>query len=288
MTVPEAMKKAETPPSFESSSTRVGWILIIGYFLSLTIAYCFPTGKEVVFYPILLLFFLLAFPRTFHIALCELDLIRLPKGLLKDLAFTCQILALNELMGTLYFLLFAGNAESAVSAEPPVTISLIVSGLVLAPIVEETIFRGLLWRTLSQYGKLFALLTTSILFVLMHGAGAPFIIVMLGASAVLVMSRTDNLIFPILMHMIHNSGLLLPTVADDGKVEFLIPVILNLGLLVLSFCFLKGSFAQEKFVTSLYDPSLAKKLSLFFKTSGILLYVLIFGGQMLLSIITPT
>lgn len=285
--MPGPMKRAETVPSLESSSTRVGWILIVGYFLSLTIVYCFPTGREVVFYPIFLLFFLLVFPRTFHIALRELDLIRLPKGLFKDLAFTCCILALNELIGTLFFLCIGNAGGYDASAEPPVTVGLILSGLVLAPIVEETIFRGLLWRTLSQDGQLFALLTTSILFVLMHGAGAPFIIVMLGVSAGLVMSRTDNLIYPILMHMIHNSGLLLPTVADGGKVEFLIPVIANLGLLLLSFCILKRNFTQEKLVKSLYDPSLSKKLSLFFKTSGVLLYMLIFGGQLIMAIMSP-
>ena len=285
--MPEPMKRAETVPSLESSSTRVGWILIVGYFLSLTIAYCLPTGKEVVFYPIFLLFFLMAFPRTFHIALRELDLIRLPKSLFKDLAFTCCILALNELIGTLFFLCIGNAGGYDASAEPPVTVGLILSGLVLAPIVEETIFRGLLWRTLGQYGQLFALLTTSILFVLMHGAGTPFIIVMLGVSAGLVMSRTDNLIYPILMHMIHNSGLLLPTVADGGKVEFLIPVIANLGLLLLSFCILKRDFTQEKLVKSLYDPSLSKKLSLFFKTSGVLLYMLIFGGQLIMAIMSP-
>ena len=285
--MPGPMKRAETVPSLESSSTRVGWILIVGYFLSLTIAYCFPTGREVVFYPIFLLFFLLVFPRTFHIALRELELIRLPKGLFKNLAFTCCILALNELIGTLFFLCIGNAGGYDVSAEPPVTVGLILSGLVLAPIVEETIFRGLLWRTLGQYGQLFALLTTSILFVLMHGAGTPFIIVMLGVSAGLVMSRTDNLIYPILMHMIHNSGLLLPTVTDGGKVEFLIPVIANLGLLLLSFCILKRDFTQEKLVKSLYDPSLSKKLSLFFKTSGVLLYMLIFGGQLIMSILTP-
>ena len=285
--MPGPMKRAETVPSLESSSTRVGWILIVGYFLSLTIVYCFPTGREVVFYPIFLLFFLLVFPRTFHIALRELELIRLPKGLFKDLAFTCCILALNELIGTLFFLCIGNAGGYDASAEPPVTVGLILSGLVLAPIVEETIFRGLLWRTLSQDGQLFALLTTSILFVLMHGAGAPFIIVMLGVSAGLVMSRTDNLIYPILMHMIHNSGLLLPTVADGGKVEFLIPVIANLGLLLLSFCILKRNFTQEKLVKSLYDPSLSKKLSLFFKTSGVLLYMLIFGGQLIMAIMSP-
>lgn len=285
--MPGPMKRAETVPSLESSSTRVGWILIVGYFLSLTIVYCFPTGREVVFYPIFLLFFLLVFPRTFHIALRELELIRLPKGLFKNLAFTCCILALNELIGTLFFLCIGNAGGYDVSAEPPVTVGLILSGLVLAPIVEETIFRGLLWRTLSQDGQLFALLTTSILFVLMHGAGAPFIIVMLGVSAGLVMSRTDNLIYPILMHMIHNSGLLLPTVAGGGKVEFLIPVIANLGLLLLSFCILKRNFTQEKLVKSLYDPSLSKKLSLFFKTSGVLLYMLIFGGQLIMAIMSP-
>ena len=87
--------------------------------------------------------------------------------------------------------------------------------------------------------------------------------------------------------MIHNSGLLLPTVTDGGKVEFLIPVIANLGLLLLSFCILKRNFTQEKLVKSLYDPSLSKKLSLFFKTSGVLLYMLIFGGQLIMAIMSP-
>ena len=285
--MPEAMKKAKTVPSLESSSTRVGWILIVGYFLSLTIVYCFPTGREVVFYPIFLLFFLLVFPRTFHIALRELELIRLPKGLFKDLAFTCCILALNELIGTLFFLCIGNAGGYDASAEPPVTVGLILSGLVLAPIVEETIFRGLLWRTLSQDGQLFALLTTSILFVLMHGAGAPFILGMLGVSVGLVMARTDNLIYPILMHMIHNSGLLLPTVTDGGKVEYLIPAAVNLGLLAASFFLLKASSTWSEMGKSLYDPTLAKKLAQFFCTSGILLYMLIFGGQMILSMITP-
>ena len=280
-------KKAEEVLSLEASSTRAGWILVVGYFLSLRVVYGLPSGKEILFYPVWLLFFLIAFPRVFPIALRELDLVRPPRGLLKDLAFTCQILALNELIGILYFLLFVGNAESGVSAEPPVTVSLVLSGLVLAPIVEETIFRGLLWRTLSQYGQLFALLTTSILFVLMHGAGAPFILGMLGVSVGLVMARTDNLIYPFLMHMIHNSGLLLPTVTDGGKVEYLIPAAVNLGLLAASFFLLKASSTWSEMGKSLYDPTLAKKLAQFFCTSGILLYMLIFGGQMILSMITP-
>ena len=270
-------KKAEEVLSLEASSTRAGWILVVGYFLSLRVVYGLPSGKEILFYPVWLLFFLIAFPRVFPIALRELDLVRPPRGLLKDLAFTCQILALNELIGILYFLLFVGNAESGVSAEPPVTVSLVLSGLVLAPIVEETIFRGLL----------FALLTTSILFVLMHGAGAPFILGMLGVSVGLVMARTDNLIYPILMHMIHNSGLLLPTVTDGGKVEYLIPAAVNLGLLAASFFLLKASSTWSEMGKSLYDPTLAKKLAQFFCTSGILLYMLIFGGQMILSMITP-
>ena len=45
----------------------------------------------------------------------------------------------------------------------------IFTGVILGPLVEEWIFRGILWSKLKSYGEGFAILATTILFAIMHG-----------------------------------------------------------------------------------------------------------------------
>lgn len=47
----------------------------------------------------------------------------------------------------------------------------IFTGVILGPLVEEWIFRGILWSKLKSYGEGFAILATTILFAIMHGQG---------------------------------------------------------------------------------------------------------------------
>lgn len=56
------------------------------------------------------------------------------------------------------------------------TVSMFLYSALVAPVVEELIFRGAILKTLEPYGKWFALLASSLLFGLMHGnfAQIPF------------------------------------------------------------------------------------------------------------------
>ena len=63
----------------------------------------------------------------------------------------------------------------------------IFTGVILGPLVEEWIFRGILWSKLKSYGEGFAILATTILFAIMHGQGLLLIFLLIGFfSGVLV------------------------------------------------------------------------------------------------------
>lgn len=58
-------------------------------------------------------------------------------------------------------------AEASTSAS--VTLSMLLYSVVIAPMVEELVFRGAVLRTLERWGRGFALVTSAVLFGLMHG-----------------------------------------------------------------------------------------------------------------------
>ncbi|MEG0249596.1 MAG: type II CAAX endopeptidase family protein [Peptostreptococcus sp.] len=65
--------------------------------------------------------------------------------------------------------LFGLSAVSeANSGEASATISMVMYGIIIAPIVEEVIYRGVLMRSLEKYGAYAAILISSILFGTMH------------------------------------------------------------------------------------------------------------------------
>ena len=66
--------------------------------------------------------------------------------------------------------------------------------VISAPIMEELVFRGIGIGILRKYGNGFAVLTTSLLFALMHVG------VMLG----IIMVLTKNILFSVLLHMMIN------------------------------------------------------------------------------------
>ena len=57
------------------------------------------------------------------------------------------------------------------SMKPDITynLSIVLSACIIAPIMEELLFRGLILQTLKRYGNVFAILVTSLLFALLHG-----------------------------------------------------------------------------------------------------------------------
>ena len=95
------------------------------------------------------------------------------------------------------------------------------SAAIAAPIVEELIFRGYLYPIMKKYtGAWFALISSSLLFGIIHVSLVPLIpLALFGAILVLLYEYTEAIWTPIIAHCIFNTatlvnilypGLLLP------------------------------------------------------------------------------
>jgi uncharacterized protein len=81
------------------------------------------------------------------------------------------------------------------------------AAIVLAPIVEESLFRGILYRYIKQRGyPMFALSSTSLFFAAIHGNLMTFVpLTFLAMVLVLLYERTQMLLTPILLHAVFNA-----------------------------------------------------------------------------------
>lgn len=84
-------------------------------------------------------------------------------------------------------------------------ISLISLALIPA-VCEELIFRGVLVNTLKHKGKMFAIILSSIMFSIFHFSPSQLIYPMcFGLILGIVYLRTNNILFPIILHFINNA-----------------------------------------------------------------------------------
>lgn len=83
-----------------------------------------------------------------------------------------------------------------------------ISVIVIAPIAEELLFRGILYPTFKQAGHAkLGLWVTSFLFAFLHNNGPSFVpFLVLAILLVLVYEATDNLLAPILTHSFFNTA----------------------------------------------------------------------------------
>ncbi|MGQ3684159.1 MAG: lysostaphin resistance A-like protein [Candidatus Loosdrechtia sp.] len=90
---------------------------------------------------------------------------------------------------------------------PFILISLVFFGIVIAPVIEEVLFRGFLQPALrNTFGSRYAILTTAFLFATVHMDLFAFLqIFILGILLGYVYEKTQTLIAPIVVHILHNS-----------------------------------------------------------------------------------
>jgi membrane protease YdiL (CAAX protease family) len=96
---------------------------------------------------------------------------------------------------------------------------LVLVGVVAAPLVEELVFRGVLFRKWRfRHGPLVAVCLTSVVFAALH-PGRQLNMAILGVQLVLLYTSTRTLWAPVLAHLINNSlaiGALLTTTTIDS------------------------------------------------------------------------
>jgi membrane protease YdiL (CAAX protease family) len=119
---------------------------------------------------------------------------------------------------------------------------------ILGPILEEIIFRHGIHRTLSRSNLIIAYVVSSLSFGIAHGnliqgtyAG------ILGFVLAFILTNTDNLLYPIIVHMTINTSSTLITFLPDSIPEIWILVIMFVLSIFLTVPFLKSDSSNELF-----------------------------------------
>ncbi|GBG57430.1 putative membrane peptidase YdiL [Sporomusaceae bacterium FL31] len=80
----------------------------------------------------------------------------------------------------------------------------ILTTVILAPICEEVIFRGLIFGAVKQFNQYFAYMVSVSLFYVYHGAEASYLHILLGIFFAFTFVRFNTLLAPIILHSAHN------------------------------------------------------------------------------------
>ena len=121
------------------------------------------------------------------------------------------ILAINFLSGYLFVEYSLQNHVNQLSVSQKITISQLLSIAVLAPIIEEFYFRGILFKYFEKTKcKFFILIVTSLIFTFIHFniPSSPTLFA-LGISLAYLKLITCSLFLPIIMHSLFNCLMLL-------------------------------------------------------------------------------
>lgn len=84
----------------------------------------------------------------------------------------------------------------------------VFAAVISAPIMEELLFRGVGIGVLRKYGNGFSILTTWLLFILMHVGVRVVIVLPSGLMLGILMVLTKNIFFPVLLHIMVNGWVL--------------------------------------------------------------------------------
>ena len=137
-----------------------------------------------------------------------------------------------------------GHAPAApdfsVSYQQPFAVTFyLLYAVIVAPIVEETLFRGLILRSLQHFGNLFAIIVSSLLFGLWHGNLEQAIPIVLSSFLFgIIAIRSNSLIPSIIAHSMNN----LIVFGFGLLFDFLSPTPTNIIYIIIVFsCVLAGA-----------------------------------------------
>lgn len=163
------------------------------------------------------------------------------------------------------------------------TVLMITAAVILAPLTEEFICRGVLLRVFRRYGDIFAVVASSLVWALLHGnfvQGIPVFI--LGLFFGMLALRSGSILPTFLIHAFNNSLALFSTSALHGSIEArLAEVSISLTILLLSIVLFPIYY--KKFVIKDKGRP-AKGFAIFFTCVPILLVILFCAYTTVLSV----
>lgn len=279
---------------------KIGWTLLFAYFGSLILSRTMPiVAEHMAFYILWACIVWMGMKKWGRLSLLETcysknkyELSVLEKGLL-----TAFVIFLSHVFCAAVLFLYAKgfqdiemmNDESFHSG-----LDVFIGGM-LGPLVEEWIFRGILWSKLKPYGEGFAILATTILFAMMHGQGLLLVFLLVGFFSGVLVCLTGNLWYSVIFHVIHNLGILLwENELLSFSTNMVLTILLNAGLflillILLLICSKKNILFHLYYcMKQLLEKSVSEKsrLAVFFNTAGIMSIVFYFGVSWLMSLVS--
>lgn len=135
-----------------------------------------------------------------------------------------------------------------ISHDPQTYAADIISAVILAPIGEELIYRGVVLRCAAKVSQRFAIFFSALIFGLMHGNPYQFVLgFLLGIPLAMITIKTGSIIPAIICHMANNGIASATTIVEYYNEDLsyalgiiAIPVFFIIGIIVLINSFLKG------------------------------------------------
>ncbi len=147
--------------------------------------------------------------------------------------------------------------------------------VVIAPIIEEIIFRGVLINKLRCYGDRVCILVSAFMFALYHGNISQLLYAfVLGAIFSYIVLRCGTIKYSILLHMCINfcGGILFPTIIDTNSELLILIAVLAIFLSLIIGIIL---FLKNKKNIRLYDGEIDINKGIIFKNFGMIAYIIL-------------
>lgn len=172
--------------------------------------------------------------------------------------------------------------------KPSVYAADVISSVILAPIGEELIYRGIVLRCTAKISQRFAIFFSAFIFGIMHGNPYQFVLgFLLGIPMAMITIKTGSLIPSIICHMVNNTVASVPSIVEyfNEDAAFAVsvislPVFLIAGLVVFAMEAASGEMKLPE-----YTPYHKKRTFPILITSWSMIVVMIFyAGDLIMSI----
>ena len=234
-------------------------------------------------------------------------------------AFTYVGSMIGSLFNNMFTAIFGEAPENVVEdmvVSSPVWIIILVT-VIVAPIVEELMFRKLLIDRMSIYGDKLAIIVSAIAFGLFHGNFYQlFYATLIGFILGYIYTKTGNIIYPIAMHILFNLWGTLPArllgdsidryyeltelMATEGEAAIDMAEYLSLTLLVGGYSMIQMGFVivgvvffikrlRKTFISDRCEVSIpkARRAAVIIGNAGAILFIVITALTMIANIIMP-
>ena len=122
----------------------------------------------------------------------------------------------------------------SVSLEPTAFLFSAITSIFLAPVIEELIFRGVLFNRMKiRIGIVPAMLLSSLLFAVGHDFGGIMSAFLFGLCMCILYLKTDNILIPMAVHFINNAVATLIDLTPFDSIITSFPWLFLLGIIVL-------------------------------------------------------